>query len=149
MQWSICNRIFMVDSDGGRTTHSYDLQDRLTLILNPYGERRTIVWDNLGREWKKTLGNGTVVSQVYDAAGRVVLQSNVNHAGAGLAVYTGTYDAVGNRSGVLELDGTWGNKQVSGSRRVIRAELLRLSWEKQISEGVVVRAHFRPRRQAG
>jgi YD repeat-containing protein len=63
---SMANRIFMIDCDGGRTTQSYDQQNRLTLILNPYGERTTIVWNNLGREWKKTLANGMIVSHVFD-----------------------------------------------------------------------------------
>jgi len=100
------NRSVLLDSDGGLTTYTHDEQNRLTGIVNPYNEFTTIQHDALDREVKKTLGNGMIVSQLYDAAGRELALWNVGPTGVGLAIYTASYDPVGNRLNNIELDGT-------------------------------------------
>ncbi len=45
----------------------------------------------------KTLANGMTASHLYDAAGRELVLQNRKADGEALAVYTATYDAVGNR----------------------------------------------------
>ncbi len=48
------------------------------------------------------------VNHAYDPAGRETVLSALGPSGAALSWYTVTYDAVGNRTGVLELDGSEG-----------------------------------------
>jgi YD repeat-containing protein len=65
----------------------------------------TIAYDPLNRELTKTAANGVVTSHLYDAAGNESSRWQVNPAGAGLTAYTATYDAVGNKQSVAEIDG--------------------------------------------
>ena len=46
------------------------------------------------------------VSHTFDVAGRETLLGNYSPSGTSLAVFTNTYDGVGNRLSVLELDGS-------------------------------------------
>ena len=96
----------LVDPDNGRTSYVYDLQNRLVRIVNPFAELTTIAFDALDRELHKTLGNGMSVNHIYDAAGREFVLGNYGPSGAALAVFTNTYDPVGNRLSVLEVDAT-------------------------------------------
>jgi YD repeat-containing protein len=100
------NRTLMTDPDGGLTTYSWDAQNRLVGIVNPFAERTTIQYDALDREQRRVLGNGMTVSHTFDSAGRETLLGNFSPTGAALAVFTNTYDALGNRLSVLELDST-------------------------------------------
>jgi RHS repeat-associated protein len=95
----------LLDPDAARTSYSYDVQNRLIEIWNPQNERTTLSWDALDREQKKTLANGMAVSHTYDATGRETLLENRAAAGTALAVFTATYDAVGNPQAWQELDG--------------------------------------------
>ena len=103
---AVGSRAWMLDPDGGYTTYGYDAGNRLIGIANPYSEMTTIAYDPLGREQVKVLGNGVQVSHSYDAAGRETWLAQFDPLGVALAMYTGIYDAVGNRTGVVELDGT-------------------------------------------
>ncbi len=94
------NRTVLVDPDNGRTTYSYDAQSRITGIVNPWAEATTLSYDALDREAQRVLGNGASISRGYDAGGRETLISSP------VAVYTASYDAVGNRTSVVELDGS-------------------------------------------
>ena len=103
---AVANRTLLVDPDGGRTTYSYDSGNRLTGIVNAFNERTTISYDALNREQHRVLGNGMSSTHTYDSAGRETLLSNYDPTGTARALYTNTYDAVGNRTNVLELDGS-------------------------------------------
>jgi RHS repeat-associated protein len=94
------NRTVLVDADSGRTTYCYDVQSRITGIVNPWAEATTLSYDALDREAQRVLGNGTSISRGHDAGGRETLISSP------VAVYTASYDAVGNRTTVAELDGS-------------------------------------------
>jgi RHS repeat-associated protein len=98
-------RLWMLDPNAGRTTYSYDQQGRLSGILNPFNEQTTITHDALDRELHKILANGMAVSHTYDPAGTQTVLENRKSDGTLLAVYTATYDGLGNRLTVLELDG--------------------------------------------
>ncbi len=100
------SRTLLLDSDGGYTTYAYDAQSRLTGIINPYNELTTLQYDALDRESVKTLASGMSINHTYDAAGRETVLSNLASNGSALAIYTASYDAVGNRLNVVELDGT-------------------------------------------
>ncbi len=55
---------------------------------------------------KVTLANAATISHTFDAAGRETVLANRTSAGVALSIYSATYDNVGNRLTVLELDGT-------------------------------------------
>ena len=73
--------------------------------MNPYNEVTSITWDPLYREAHKVLANGMAVSHTYDDGGRETLLAYYKVDGTPLSVYTATYDSVGNRLSVEELDG--------------------------------------------
>src|SRR2546429_75817 len=73
---------------------------------NPWGEVTTLVYDALSREVRRTLGNSWLTTHTYDAAGRELVRHVQSVSGALQALYTATYDRAGNRTGVVELDGT-------------------------------------------
>ncbi len=105
---------YLLDGEGNRqvlldgvqrTTYTWDGLSRLAGIVNPPGERTTVTYDALNRESRKQLANGLTVSHQYDAAGQELVLENRKADGAGVGIYTATYDAAGNRRTVLELDG--------------------------------------------
>lgn len=103
---TVGNRTALTDIDGGLTTYSWDNNNRLTNIVNPFSEHTTISYDNLDRERYRVLGNGMAVSHTFDAAGRETLLTNYGSTGTAYAIFTNTYDVVGNRLSVVELDGS-------------------------------------------
>jgi RHS repeat-associated protein len=115
------NRASLISLDG-RTTYQYDGENRCIEVLNPYGERTTWQYDALGREQRKTYANGMVASHTYDAAGRETLLENRLANGTGIAVYTGTYGAVGNRLTNLELDGSLVTYAYDESYQLVREQ---------------------------
>lgn len=103
---SIGNRTLLIDPDGGRTTYSWDAQNNLIGISNPYSELTTIQYDALNREKHRILANGMTTSHTFDQAGRETVLANYGPGGTPYAIYTNTYDHVGNRLTVAELDGS-------------------------------------------
>jgi RHS repeat-associated protein len=87
------------------TTYTYDPQDRLIKIANPFAELTTISYDPLNRETKRILANGVVTSHIYDPANRETSRQQTTAAGVALTAYTATYDAIGNRLTIAEIDG--------------------------------------------
>jgi YD repeat-containing protein len=78
----------------------------LTGIVNPVAETTTLVYDPLGRTQRQIFGNGMTVSQVYDPVGNTTALQNRTASGTPLVIYTATYDNVGNRMSMAELDGS-------------------------------------------
>lgn len=104
------------------TSYSYDPRGQLASVVNPFGERTTWVWDALGREQRQSLANGVVASTTYDAAGRPRGRVHRQSSGTPLSWYTASYDAVGNRTAVQELDGSFAygydaSRQLTSERR--------------------------------
>jgi RHS repeat-associated protein len=100
------NRLRLEAPGTGRTTYGYDGRNQVASIWNPWDDRTTFEYDALRRELHKTLANGLISSHLYDPAGRELVLENRKAGGEALAVYTASYDAVGNRLTVHELDGT-------------------------------------------
>ena len=103
---AVGNRNLLIDPDGGLTTYSWDAQNNLIGIANPFSELTTIQYDALNREKRRILGNGMAVSHTFDQAGRETVLGNYGSTGTAMAVFTNTYDAVGNRLTVAEIDGS-------------------------------------------
>jgi RHS repeat-associated protein len=98
------SRTTLTDPDGGLTTYAYDPQDRLVKIANPFAEITTIAYDPLSRETKRILANGVVTSHSYDAVSNETSRWQTTASGTPLTAYTTTYDAIGNRLNVAEID---------------------------------------------
>jgi|GEM_PF-687004 len=103
---AVGNRILLTDPDDGLSTYSWDAQNNLIGIANPFSELTTIQYDALNREKHRILANGMGVSHTFDAAGRETVLGNYSSTGTAMALFTNTYDAVGNRLTVAEIDGS-------------------------------------------
>jgi RHS repeat-associated protein len=103
-------RARMTDPDGGRFTYAYDAAGRLAHLVNPQDERSTFAYDPAGRQIRQQSANGTLTTQIYDAANHLTDLLHAKSDGTLVSRLTYTYDPVGNRTGVLEADGsrtTW------------------------------------------
>ncbi len=99
------SRTGLIDATG-MTTYTWDAEERVTGVVNPLGEVTTISYDPLGRDVLRVLSNGTTSTRAFDAAGREIARGAFGPSGAATALFTNTYDAAGNRTGILELNGT-------------------------------------------
>jgi len=95
----------LVDPDGGLTTYAHDAGDNLTGISNPFAEITTIAYDALNRESKRIMANGVVTSHTFDPAGNELGRTQINAVGVAVLGFTATYDPIGNRLAVEEVDG--------------------------------------------
>jgi RHS repeat-associated protein len=101
----------VMQSPAGTFSYSYESVGRLRNHINPEGYRTTYSYDAAGRAIKKELGNGTLASTVYDAAGNVTMLANKKSDGTIITSHAYQYDAVGNRTQVAESTGatvSWG-----------------------------------------
>jgi RHS repeat-associated protein len=102
---SVRSRTGMLSPDSSLTSYLYDVQERLVGLTNGANQTSTLMWDVLDLRLKETLASGMTISHTYDPAGQETGRAIYKRDGAALAVYTATYDAVGNRLSVLEVDG--------------------------------------------
>lgn len=92
------------DSDGTRTTYAYDAAGKLAR-LDDDGGRTTLSYDDAGREVLQELPNGASVSTIYDTEGRATRAVNI-HSGTPIASFRYRYTPGGQRSDVIESDGS-------------------------------------------
>ena len=94
----------------GTFTYVYDPANRVSNLTNPEGHVTTWSYDPVSRLTQQLLANGVVVSNIYDNADRLLVLANIGTGGTTLSSFAYTYDRVGNRTQVIELDGsvvTW------------------------------------------
>jgi uncharacterized protein RhaS with RHS repeats len=103
---AVGNRKALIDHDGGRFTYSDDSVNRITRVLNPQGDRTTTATTRPGRRTVKKLANGTRASFTCDNAGRLTRLANLKSDGTTISSFGYKYDKVGNRTAVLEADGS-------------------------------------------
>ena len=99
-------RTAMVDPENGRTLYSYDNNGWLTKLTNPQNGVTVYAYDKLGRELTKTLPNGVKSSHVYNQVGDETLQEERDARGTLLSRYASTYNNVGMKQSVTELNGS-------------------------------------------
>ena len=102
------NRSRMTDPDGGRFTYSYDAAGTISSLRNPQNDRTTFAYDAAGRRTVKKLANGTRASFTYDAANNMTRLANLKSDGTTISSFNYGYDAAGNRTSILEADGSRG-----------------------------------------
>jgi len=103
---AIGRRRTMVDPDDGVFTYTHDAAGRLHWMQNPQGQRTTFTYDGVGRHTQKDLAGGTVAKHSYFESGRLKVLLNSTSTGTIISSFTYTYDPSGNRTSVLESDGT-------------------------------------------
>jgi YD repeat-containing protein len=91
------NRISLTNPQGGITSYSYDVLNRLTGLTDFASRQFTFTYDALGRRTGLTRPNGVNTSYTYDPLSRVLSILHQN-AGTTLDVVSYNYDAAGNRT---------------------------------------------------
>ena len=103
---AIGRRRTMTDPDDGLFTYTHDDAGRLHWLENPQGQRTTFTYDGVGRQTQKDLASGTVAEPTYFDSGRLKVLLNSTSTGTIISSFAYAYDPAGNRSSVLESDGT-------------------------------------------
>ena len=113
----------------GTFTYVYDPAGRISKLTNPEGQVTSWSYDAASRVTRQLLANGVAVSNIYDNADRQLLLANLGSGGTTLSSFAYTYNPVGNRTQVVEVDGsvvTWSydptyqltNEQRSGANEL-------------------------------
>jgi RHS repeat-associated protein len=101
----------LIQTPVGNFTYSYDAVGRMSSLINPEAFRTSYSYDAANRETKKELGNNTLATTEYDAAGNVKTVTNKQTGGTVITSHEYLYDGVGNRTQVTENGGAtvkWG-----------------------------------------
>ncbi len=107
---SIGQRRFLIEPEGGRFTTAYDDAGRIRFLVNPQNYRTTWSYDAADRVKVQYLGNSTRASYSYDDANRLLKLANIRSDATTISSFDDAYDAVGNRTRVVEANGvrvTW------------------------------------------
>jgi RHS repeat-associated protein len=99
------NRDLLIDPDGSRTTYSYTSRNLLYTLMNGRDELTTWLYDGVGRVTTLMHYNGTVAEYDYNEAGWPKEVRNLKSDRSLLSQSIYSYDAVGNRIGVVEASG--------------------------------------------
>jgi RHS repeat-associated protein len=94
----------------GTFTYVYDPAGRISNLTNPEGQVTSWSYDNASRVTAQLLANGVRVSNTYDNADHLLLLANLAPGGTTLSSFAYTYNPVGNRTQLVEVDGsvvTW------------------------------------------
>jgi YD repeat-containing protein len=106
---AVGQRFTMVQPTGA-FTYAYDPAGRISNLTNPEGQLTSWSYDANSRVTRQVLGNGVIVSNTYDIADRLLVLANLGAGAATLSSFAYTYNAVNNRTRVVEVDGsvvTW------------------------------------------
>jgi RHS repeat-associated protein len=104
-------RTLLVEPGSGRFTYVWDVAGRLDYLLNPQNLRTSYTYDAADRVTTQRLGNGIWASYGYDDADRLLKLAHITSAGTTVSSFYYAVDPVGNRTRVVEVDGTrvtWG-----------------------------------------
>lgn len=96
------NRVNLTYPDGKTVTYTHDAANQLVGILDWDNGQTAYTYDAGGRLIQTTLPNGVTTTLDYDAAGQLTAIQHTSLTNT-LSSYTYTYDAVGNRIGVVEM----------------------------------------------
>ncbi len=101
-------RMAMVDQTGFTVNYHYDTAGRLWYLTDGSNNRIvTYTYDPAGRLSRKDNGNGTYTTYQYDANGNVLHLINYAPGGAVNSRFDYTYNALGLRTTMATVDGTW------------------------------------------
>jgi RHS repeat-associated protein len=98
---AVGNRTSMIYPDGNRVDYQFDPGNRLRKVIDWDLNVTTYNYNRANQIASAVLPNGVTSSYSYDAAGNLSYVSHVTDEGP-LATYEYTYDAVGNRTKLIE-----------------------------------------------
>jgi len=113
------NRTSMTDPQGGITSYAYDALNRLTSLTNSQGQSFAFSYDVLSRRTALNFPNGNSMSYAYDTASRLLSLAHM-HTGSPLASFSYSYDQIGNRTSLTELNRTR-SYSYDGLNRIVQA----------------------------
>ena len=103
-------RNYLIEPEGLRFSYVYDAAGRIGQLINPQGECTSWAYDPANRVTSIRLANATRTSYVYDDDNRLLRMLNLSPTLTTLSSFAYNYDAVGNRTRVVEASGdlvTW------------------------------------------
>jgi RHS repeat-associated protein len=99
-----------LDQPTGRFTYQFDKGGRISRLINAESQITSWAYDTGGRVTVQRLANGVRVSNIYDKADQITRLANIASGGTTLSSFSYLYNAVGNRTRVIESNGdrvTW------------------------------------------
>src|SRR5262245_26793384 len=99
-------RTVLVEPDGGRFTYVWDAAGRIDHLIDTQGYRTSWTYNAAGRTLTQRLGNRVRASYTYDDADRLLTLANITPGGTTLSSFAYALDPVGNRTRVVQADGT-------------------------------------------
>jgi RHS repeat-associated protein len=100
------NRTSITYPDGKAVAYTYDAADRLTRATDWLGRQTNYTYDNVGNPTGQTNPNNTSISRTYDASNRLTGLINTSTVSGTIASFSYTLDKVGNRTKVVDTEGT-------------------------------------------
>ena len=100
------NRTQVTYPDGKVVSYAYDTANRLASVSDWLSRTTTYSYDNVGNLTGQANPNNTSVSQTYDAANRLTGLINSSTVSGTIASFNYTLDKMGNRTSVVDTDGT-------------------------------------------
>jgi RHS repeat-associated protein len=91
--------------DSKAVSYTYEVDGAMKTVTDWQSKTTTYTWDNAGRLQSTTLGNGLITDYTYDAAHKLLTLVNRN-GGNTISSYSYTLDKVGNRTQVVDTNGT-------------------------------------------
>ncbi len=101
---SVTGKVASVTTPSGTTQYRYNALGQLAKVVAAEGET-VYAYNAIGNLQTKTLANGIVETYGYDGLNRVKLVEQKNVSGTVIGKYFYSYDLVGNKTKVEELDG--------------------------------------------
>jgi RHS repeat-associated protein len=100
------NRTRVTYPDGKAVDYLYDAANRMTRATDWSGKQTNYTYDNVGNPTGQTNPNNTSISRTYDASNRLTGVINTSTVSGTIASFSYTLDKVGNRTKVVDTEGT-------------------------------------------
>ncbi|MEI8080742.1 MAG: right-handed parallel beta-helix repeat-containing protein [Actinomycetes bacterium] len=100
------NRTRVTYPDGKTVEYLYDVANRMTRATDWSGKQTNYTYDNVGNLTLQANPNNTTISLTYDASNRLTGVINSSTVAGTIASFSYTLDKVGNRTKVVDTEGT-------------------------------------------
>jgi RHS repeat-associated protein len=105
-RYDALNRTQLIYPDGKQVAYAYNNDNQISTVTDWSGGTFTYTYDTVGRLVSITYPNTTSVAYTYDAADRLLALTNTSTISGVLSSFHYSLDNVGNRTQVVDSDGT-------------------------------------------